>query len=100
MKHAQPSRTYTPIMLAVVAALAVLSALAGCTMVRESLTGVELREDGPTSCVKECNDLYKTYYEDEQKLHASNVEACQALEQPDKGTCLEAETTRHEAAMT
>jgi hypothetical protein len=87
----------------VFAALAALAisflALAGCTMVGDSLTGVRLKAEGPTSCVKDCNDFYKTAFDNEQKLHDANVEACQTLEQPDKAACLEAESARHEAAM-
>jgi hypothetical protein len=100
MKQPQPSRTGTMFVLAALAALGILLALAGCTLVGESLTGVELKDEGPTSCVKDCNDAYKALYEEEQKLHDSNVEACQALDQPDKVDCLTAETARHEAAKT
>ena len=100
MKQARHSRTSAPRVFAAVASLAILGAIAGCTMVGDSLTGVRLKADGPTSCVKDCNDLYKGLYEQEQKLHDTNIEACQALEQPDKGACLEAEAARHEAAMT
>ena len=100
MKHARLSRTSAPRVFAAVATLAVLSALASCTMVGDSLNGVRLKADGPTSCVKDCNDFYKGQYDEEQKLHQSNIESCQTLEQPDKGTCLEAESARHEAAMT
>ena len=99
MKHARLSRTSAPRVLAAVAALALLSALAACTMVGESLNGVRLKADGPTSCVKECNDFYKGEYDEAQKLHLSNVEACQGLEQPAKTECLEAESARHSAAM-
>jgi len=69
-------------------------------MVGENLTGVRFKDDGPTSCIKDCNDLYKSQYDDEQKLHASNVDACQSLAQPDKGDCLVAEDARHTAVMT
>ena len=99
MKHDQPSRTSTPRVFAALAALAILTALASCTLVGESLTGIKMKADGPTSCVKECNDFYKGEFDREQKLHDSNVEACLALEQPDKGACLEAESARHSAAM-
>jgi len=98
MKHARLSRTSAPRVFAAVAALAVLAALASCTMVGETLNGVRLKVDGPTSCVKDCNDFYKGQYDQEQKLHQSNIEACQSLAQPDKGTCLDAEAARHEAA--
>ena len=100
MKQAHPSRNSTPTILAVLAALVILAALASCTLVGESLTGVQLKADGPTSCVKECNDLYKTLYESEQKLHQTNLESCQVLEQPAKTECLEAESARHDAAKT
>lgn len=82
----------------IVAALVAVLAIAGCTMIGDSLTGVRVDGSGPTSCVKQCNDLYKTLYSEEQKLHDTNVEYCQTLSQPDKGNCLAAETARHEAA--
>jgi hypothetical protein len=84
--------------LLIVAALVAVVAVAGCTMMGDSLTGVKVNGTGPTTCVKQCNDLYKTLYNDEQKLHATNVEYCQTLSQPDKGTCLTAEDARHIAA--
>ena len=99
MKHARLSRTSALRVFAAVAALALFTTIAGCTMVGDSLNGVRLKADGPTSCVKDCNDFYKGQYDQEQKLHDANVEACQVLEQPDKGTCLEAESARHGAAM-
>jgi len=84
--------------LIVAAAVAVL-AIAGCTLMGDNLTGVKVNGAGPTTCVKQCNDLYKMLYNDEQKLHQTNVEGCQALAQPDKGNCLAAEDVRHTAAM-
>ena len=74
-----------------------LFALAGCTLMGDNITGVKAGA-GPTSCVKQCNDLYKMLYHQEQKTYDTNVENCQALAQPDKGNCLVAETARHEAA--
>src|SRR5262245_20628802 len=82
----------------IVAAIVAVLAIAGCTMMGDNLTGVKSDGAGPTTCVKSCNDLYKTLYDDEQKLHATNVENCQALPQPGKADCLTAETSRHEAA--
>jgi acyl-[acyl carrier protein]--UDP-N-acetylglucosamine O-acyltransferase len=76
-----------------------LAALAGCTLIGDNITGVTTNGVGPTSCVKQCNDLYKTLYDQEQKLHQTNKEACQALAQPDKGNCLVAEDARHTAAQ-
>ena len=75
-----------------------LAALAGCTLIGDNLTGVTAGS-GPTTCIKQCNDLYKNLYNAEQKLHATNVEGCQALAQPGKGNCLAAEDARHTAAM-
>jgi hypothetical protein len=74
-----------------------LAALAGCTMVGDHLTGVQLNGTGPTTCVKQCNDAYKLLYQEEQKRHQAAVEVCQQLAQPDKGTCLVAEDAVHQA---
>ena len=82
----------------IVAVVIAVLAVAGCTMMGDNLTGVKVTGAGPTTCVKSCNDLYRTLYDDEQKRHATNVENCQARAQPDKGNCLVAETARHEAA--
>ena len=83
---------------AMAAALGIV-VLSGCTMVGDGLTGVKARAADVTSCVKDCNDLYKNLYDQEQKLHLTNVDACQALAQPDKDDCLSAEAARHGAAM-
>jgi hypothetical protein len=85
-------------LLWIVAVVVAVLAVAGCTMMGDNLTGVKVDGVGPTSCVKSCNDRYRTLYDDEQKLHATNVEYCQSLSQPEKGTCLVDETARHEAA--
>ena len=82
----------------ILAAVVAVLAVAGCTMMGNSLTGVKVNGAGPTTCVKSCNDLYRTLYNDEQKLHSTNVENCQAMDQPAKGECLVDETARHEAA--
>jgi len=73
--------------------------LAGCTMVGDRLLGVGTPVSGVTSCVKDCNDTYKTLYQEEQTRHAENVEACQALPQPERSACLDAEGARHGQAM-
>ena len=84
----------------VVGAIAVLAvaiaALAGCTMVGDHTTGVQLNGAGPTTCVKQCNDAYKLLYEQEQKRHLAANEACQALS-VGKAECLAGETALHEA---
>lgn len=85
----------------IVGALAVLvvalGAVAGCTMVGDNMTGVDVSGAGPTTCVKQCNDLYKQLYNLEQKRHIAAVEACQVLSQPAKGDCLAAEDALHSA---
>ena len=95
MKHARLTKS-----LWVLGAVAVLGliAFAGCTFVGDNITGVN--GTGPTTCVKQCNDFYAGEYKKEQKIHDTNVEACQVLAQPDKGNCLVAEDARHQAAKT
>lgn len=91
------ARQKTIIACALAVAAIGLASLIGCTMVGDNLTGVELNRSGPTTCVKQCNDRYKLLYQEEQKRHLAAVEACQALSQPDKATCLDAETLLHQA---
>jgi hypothetical protein len=95
MKHARLTKSLW--VLGAVAIVALI-AFAGCTFVGDNVTGVKAGA-GPTTCVKQCNDLYKTLYDQEQKLHQTNVENCQALSQPDRGTCLTSEDARHQAAQ-
>ena len=96
MKQAQ-----TPKLTWVFGAVVILgvAALAGCTLVGDNITGVNAGV-GPTSCVKQCNDYYKVQYKNEQKVHDTNVEGCQLLDQPARGDCLVAEDARHQAAKT
>lgn len=77
---------------------AAIVALVGCTTVGQSVTGVSVTGAGPTTCVKACNDYYALQYKEEQKTHLANVETCQALAQPEKNDCLNAESIRHAAA--
>src|SRR5262249_22983629 len=64
---------------AVMAAALGIVVLSGCTMVGDGLTGVKVRPADATNCVKDCNDIYRTLYDQEQKLHLTNIDACQAL---------------------
>jgi len=96
MKHAR----LNPVWIVAGAVVIALVALAGCTFMGDSLTGVKVSGAGPTTCIKSCNDLYNMLYNDEQKLHQTNVEGCQAMAQPGKANCLAAEDARHTAAMT
>jgi hypothetical protein len=94
MHHAQRNRLIVGLLATLVVGLGVL---AGCTMVGDHLTGVQLNGAGPTTCVKQCNDAYKLLYDSEQKRHDAAVEGCQALSQPAKGSCLVAEDAVHQA---
>jgi hypothetical protein len=100
MQHARPNRLRRAVAFAALAALLGLAALtlSQCTLVGDSLTGVNLDGVGPTSCVKECNDFYAILYKAEQKIHDQNNDNCQALPQEFRGPCLVSETSRHEAA--
>ena len=94
MHLARPRR----FVVAALAALAVsLGALAGCTMVGDSLTGVQLEKNGPTTCIKQCNDDYKLLFEEERKRHLAALEQCQALSGDDKTVCLQTESATHAA---
>ena len=68
MKHARLTKSLW--VLGAVAIVALI-AFAGCTFVGDNVTGVKAGA-GPTSCVKQCNDLYKTLYDQEQKTHDTN----------------------------
>ena len=94
MKHARLTKSLW--VLGAVAIVALI-AFAGCTFVGDNVTGVKAGA-GPTTCVKQCNDLYKMLYAQEQKTHDTNNSNCNNLAQPDKAACLDAETARHEAA--
>jgi hypothetical protein len=98
MQQARSARNKALWSAAIVGALG-LTALAGCTMVGDGLTGVKVRPADAIGCVKDCNDLYKTLYDQEQALHLTNIDACQALSEQDKGDCLATESARHGAAM-
>src|SRR5262249_28085744 len=71
MQHARPHRLRRAVAFAALAALLGLAALtlSQCTLVGDSLTGVNLDGVGPTSCVKQCNDFYAIAYKREQRVH-------------------------------
>jgi exonuclease I len=101
MMNAPRSRTRRAVVFAALATLlgVVSLTLSQCTMVGDNLTGVDLNRAAATTCVKQCNDLYKTLYDQEQKLYDTNKAICQGLPQPNKDACLAAELARHQAAM-
>ena len=102
MQHARQHRLRrTAVYAALAMMLGVVSlTLSQCRAVGDKTTGVQLFRGNATSCIKQCNDQYKLLYDAEQKQHATNVEDCQALPQPQKGACLAAEDARHQAAKT
>ena len=102
MQHARQRRLRRATAYAALAMmLGVVSlTLSQCRAVGDKTTGVQLFRGNATSCIKDCNDQFKLLYDQEQKLHATNVENCQALSQPQKGECLVAENARHTARKT
>jgi hypothetical protein len=96
MPHAHSSRIRRAAVYAALATLlgVVSLTLSQCTMVGDNLTGVGLNKGGPTTCIKQCNDLYKLLYDQEQKLHQTNLAACGQ----DNAACKNAEAARHTAA--
>ena len=101
MQHARPNRLRRAVAFAALAALLGLVALtlSQCTLVGDSLTGVNLDGVGATSCVKQCNDFYAFAYKSEQKKYQTNKESCQLLDQPFKDECLASALAAHQAAM-
>lgn len=99
MQHARPSRLRRAVAFSVLAGLLGVGSLTltQCTMVGDTLTGIELERGRPTTCIKGCNDLYAFLYKSEQKRHDAANEICLALAQPDKATCLGVETAQHQA---
>ena len=110
----QPARHNRLRRAAVYAALATLLGvvsltLSQCTMVGDNLTGVNLYRGRPTTCIKLCNDFYRTEYDQEQKAHAEAKELCDAVDcsalpKEDQAACIDArqacqqaEAARHAA---
>jgi len=101
MQHARHRRLRrAAVYVALAMMLGVVSlTLTQCQLVGDKVNGVRLFKGQPTTCIKQCNDAFKILYDQEQKLYDTNKEACQALSQPDKDTCLAAELARHQAKM-
>ena len=101
MKHPPPSLVRRVVVLAGLPLLLVVFALTltQCQMVGDRITGVEASRSAASTCIKDCNDAAKVYFDAEKDLHNQNVDACQALPQPQRGECLAAEDARHTAEM-
>jgi hypothetical protein len=97
MQHARPNRLRRAVAYAALAAVlgVVAITLSQCTMVGDSLNGVQLERGRPTTCIKRCNDLYALLYKLEQKRHDASNDICQQQPQPDKAACLAAEDAAH-----
>lgn len=95
MPHRRSNVRRVVVFTAMVTLLGVASVLLSqCTMVGDNVTGIDLSKGRPTTCIKQCNDLYKMLYDQEQKLHQTNIELCGQ----DNSACKNAEAARHEAA--
>lgn len=99
MQHARPNRLRRAVAYAALAAVLGVAAitLTQCTMVGDSLNGVQLERGRPTTCLKQCNDLYAVLYKLEQKRHDAANDLCNGLPQAEKGPCLVAEDANHQA---
>ena len=111
MQHARPNRLRRAVIYAALATtLGVVSlTLSQCTMVGDSLTGVDLNRGRPTTCLKMCNDFYALVFDQETKYHDQAKLLCDAvncavLPQPDQAACIDArqacqqaEAARHAA---
>jgi hypothetical protein len=97
-RHLRLRRAATYLGLLMALGIASLT-LSQCRAVSDRVSGVGLFRGQPTTCIKQCNDQYKLLYDEEQKLHATNLANCQALPPTDQGPCLQAEDARHTARM-
>lgn len=111
MHRARPLRVASWLPVALLADAFAIMLVVGCVQVGDNLTGVDLSKGRPTTCIKQCNDLYKQLYDDEQKAHAEakalcDAVNCSALPKAQQRACLAArqacqaaEAARHQAAQ-
>ena len=78
MHHARPNRLRRAVAFAALAALlgVVALVLSQCTMVGDSLTGVNLEKNARSNCVNGCNDSYKAAIEQAKKDCGGTGNAC------------------------
>ena len=81
------------------AALVILAAVVGCTMVGDHLTGVSVDKAGPSGCIQFCSKSSSDQVRAEAETHQAAIRGCQALASSERGACMEAEASRHAAAM-
>jgi hypothetical protein len=71
--------------------------LSQCTMVSDNLTGTDLWKGRPSGCSTQCQDAYRSCLAAEKKRHATQVNYCKSLPQPDQSSCLQAEQALNNA---
>ena len=79
--------------------VAALIALAGCTMVGDSITGLSMTRLTPSVCIRACVETQTNGVHAEATFHQAQIEACQSMPESQKRECLEAEAARHAAVM-
>ncbi len=90
--------------LGTILAIAILTAgaalLAGCTMVRENVTGVRVSTALPTDCVRACDQVFLSGLANETRKSLQNLENCKLLPTADqREACVRAELARYQAAV-
>ena len=87
--------------LAGVGVLACVSALAiaSCTQVGDSITGVTLSRSSTSSCLGVCRTEYNDATSAERKRHQTQEEVCRSLPSDDRDPCLAAEDDLHRSIM-
>jgi hypothetical protein len=75
--------------------------MAQCTMVGDSITGVDLArgKPAPVSCLHGCRKAYRESLEAERSRHRDQDASCRSLAEPDRSWCLQVEAALHEANL-
>jgi hypothetical protein len=101
MRHARRQLRYTCFVLA--ATMAGLVALAGCTMVNDTLTGVSLdrHKTKISSCVKKCAEKNASMIKKENRRHLEAIRKCNRVTKHhgDGAACLAAEDALHQSRL-
>ena len=86
---------------ALAAVVAGLVALAGCTMVGDSVTGVSLEKNKAASCIKKCPKKNASALKKENKRHADAIKKCNKVtpRHNDTAACLAAEDALHASKL-
>ena len=92
MQHARPNRLRRAVAYAALAALlgTVTMVLSQCTLVGDSLTGVDLHKNDRSNCVTNCNRIYEAALADCKKNCADQAcyNDCQAAANVQKHDCM------------